>query len=133
MNPDNPKDLRLAWIKSDGTPLVHGAAAANATTYYAELQPNGPEPWMWIGLEWDATEATLFTLESAGKSSADLTSYAAAGTGWTSQATALGTITAASAASCGEWQVADVPQGTRWRVKRLVTTGGVATARGKRY
>ena len=130
---DVPKDFRLSWFKSDGTALLHDVAAANGATYYAELLPNGPSPEFWIGLVWDATEATLFTLESAGKSGADLTCYAAAGTGWTSQATALGTITAASAASCGEWQVADVSKGTRWRIKRVVTTGGVATARGKMY
>lgn len=131
--PDSPIDLRLNWIKSDGTPLAHDIAAANGATYYAELLPNGSACEMWIGLEWDGVDDSDYTLESAGKSATNLTSYAAAGTGWTSYATALGTKASAAAASCDEWQVNNVPKGTRWRVKRVVTTGGVATARGKRY
>ena len=131
---DTPQDHRLTWLKStDGSALVQGAAPANGTTYYAEVLANGPDPRMWVGIEWDATDVSAYTLESAGKSGYDLAAWTAAGTGWTSQATALGTKTSASAINCDEWQVADLPRGSRWRVKRVVTTGGIATARGKRY
>jgi len=121
-------DDRITWIKSDGTPLAHGTAATNGATYYAELPVQGYRDF-WAGLEWDAVEASAFTLESASKSTSELDSYAAAGTGWTSQATNLGTISAAGgSASCDEWQVYEA-QAKRWRVKRVVTTGGVVTGR----
>lgn len=121
-------DNRIKWIKSDGTVLAHDAAATNGATYYAEL-PAGSRSarGLWIGLVWDATDVSAFTLESAGRDG-ELTSYAAAGTGWKSQATALGTISSAASASCDEWQVSDA-EAPRWRVKRVVTTGGVVDLR----
>lgn len=122
-------DNRIKWIKSDGTVLAHDAAAENGATYYAEITGlTLARCAFWVGLDWDATDVSAFTLESAGRSSGDLTGHAAVGTGWKSQATALGTISSAASASCDEWQPVDA-QAPRWRVKRVVTTGGVANVR----
>lgn len=122
-------DNRIKWIKSDGTVLAHDAAAENGATYYAEVTGlTAGQRDFWVGLDWDATDVSAFTLESAGRSSGDLTSYAAVGTGWKSQATALGTKNSAASTSCDDWDVTDA-QAPRWRVKRVVTTGGVANVR----
>lgn len=123
-------DNRIKWLLSTtGAELAHDTAATNGATYYAEITNlTAGQCAFWVGLDWDATDDSDYTLESAGRVSGDLTSYAAVGTGWKSQATALGTIASAAAASCDEWQVEDA-QAPRWRVKRVVTTGGVANVR----
>ena len=121
MKPDD----RLTWIKSNGDVLNQDIAAANNSVYYAEI-PVGRALGFGVTLDWDATEVASYTLESTNNH--QLTAYTTSTTsGWKSQATALGTIAAAAALGCGEWQVSDA-RSTRWRIKRDVTTGGVATA-----
>jgi hypothetical protein len=124
-------DNRIKWLlATTGDELAHDAAATNGATYYAEITRQIQNArGFWAGLDWDATDDSDYTLESSGRPSSDLTAYVASNaTGWKSQATALGTISSASSASCDEWQVSDA-EANRWRVKRVVTTGGVANLR----
>lgn len=88
-------DNRVTWVNSTGVPLAQGAPATPGETYYGEV-PSwaiGLFDGFAVSLVWDAVEAATYTLDSA--NDASLTAYAALGTGWVSQATALGTITAA--------------------------------------
>lgn len=118
-------DNRLTWTTAAGVELGNDTAAANGVTYYAEIPVKGARQFA-VSIKHDATEASTFTLESGNDPT--ITHYAAAATGWTSQATALGTLTAAASASTQEWQVSGA-ESSRWRVKRVVVTGGVVTAR----
>lgn len=118
-------DNRLTWTSAAGAELGQDTAATNGTVYYAEV----PVKWarsFAASIKFDGVEVSAFTLESSNDPT--LTPYSAASAGWVSQAAALGTKNAAGTASVVEWQVSDA-ESRRWRIKRDVTTGGVATAR----
>lgn len=113
----------ISWQKSTGaTPLAEGATLEVAT-YYGAV-PVGTSNAFAVGLVWDATIVATFTLEACVSDAP--TVYAAVGTGWTTRPS-LGSVAAAASASSDLFEVSGA-SAPRYRVKAVVTTGGVATA-----
>lgn len=93
-----PADNRFQWFTAAGVPLAYGTAATDGVTYYAEIpafQVSNRSVFA-VTLVWNGQETATYSLESTNVYS--LNTYDAAGTGWVSQAVALGTIAAGAAA-----------------------------------
>lgn len=93
-----PSDNRFQWVSSTGVPLGYGIAATDGVTYYAEIpafQVSNRSVFA-VTLVWNGQETASYTLESTNVYT--LNAYDAVGTGWVSQAVALGQIDAGAAA-----------------------------------
>ena len=111
--------------KSDGTkqaPTDNVFTLSDATTYYAELREYvDARSGFALHYKYSAALVATITIEASNRDRADVTMFAAVGSGWaTTGATAVG-----PAASAGETvgHYADM-MAARTRVKIAVTTGG---------
>lgn len=122
--PDYLRDNRLIWYReTTGAELLPGAQAANGVTYYAEI-PVGAARGFSATIDHDATDVSTFTLESTDLPPSAVEVFAVAAEGWEDHAVALGSKASAAAEGVKQFQVSDA-ESKRWRMKRVVTTGGV--------
>ena len=111
--------------KSDGTkqtPASNVFTLADATTYYAELTEFvDARGGFSLHYNYSAALVAAITLEVSNRERADVTIYAAVGSGWAT----TGATTISPAASAGETvgHYADM-MAARTRIKIVVTTGG---------
>ena len=95
---------------------------SNGTVYYAELFDDIPDRTGFsVHWEYNAALVAAITLEASNRERADVTIYAAVGSGWAT----TGATTISPAASAGETvgHYADM-MAARTRIKIVVTTGG---------
>lgn len=122
-------DVKLITAAGVDVPQINGMVTlVDATTYYAEIGGGeaGLSAMQWIA---GALLVAAITYESTNLRQAELSTFAAAASGWFPEA-ASGTTSFAAAAAVTMQHFSDFGA-RRMRAKIVVTTGGAAQLRGR--